>query len=317
MLSLPLPWPQDAVSAMAHSHLHVMGYGITGGFGREEQQKSGPYPGSASRFLQRFLTGARVNGLREGTLKQVSTFYWMMAMALSSGIAADVRASPEFQALVKRVGTSLPDIARLRSELASIRAHEVQRLAAEVPPFALALAEVLTVIGSTSPETTLREAFADAVDRMPDPERAREVLSAWEQEARERMQGPEGLAGIVDVVDKASCEVELAAVLNLFDLFGMVADAVASSGETAGNEGLRRMRALSQTVRDRIKGRVFSRPARDWAAWRTGRVATVVPTSPTPAASAAGGRPAWLWPVVGVAALGAVAVLLLRRRRSA
>ncbi len=320
ILAVPQPWPDDALSVLALSHLHLTGFGFAASLERDDPATSRDL---ARRLSARFFAGCRINGLREGTLKQVSTLYWTFAMTVASSLSDEVRQSEAYRAIEARVATGIPDVAAVRRDLAAARAALLDARRNDFTPFSLALAESLDGMGIGGLESRLRDRFEESIESLPADaqERAREVARSWREESGARMDGQGPFANIGAVAEKATCEVELASVLNLLEVFGTAMDLATGAGADAKSlEAAGRMRAVSQAVQTRIRGRVFERPARDWAAWRAGTLPVSGPASiaATPASSS-GGAPAWLWPaaVVALLAVVGVAAVLRRKRRPA
>jgi hypothetical protein len=273
ILQIPQPWPSDPVSVTALSQLHMMGLGISGGFGGSAPDADRD---RADRFLARFFTGARINGLREASLKQVSTLYWTFGLALASSFTERLSESDRYREWERRVRSEVPDLSALRADLAALRAQHLEILRSRFTPFAVRLAEALTGLGlEDSPEGRLRARFLEALESLPEAERARaeEVAQAW-REAGARAGGPDTMfEELVQVAQEATCEVELAAVLNLLDLFSRAMDVVSGADTDPKTiEAARRLRAIRRSIQARVQGRVFEQPVRDWRAWREGRL---------------------------------------------
>jgi tetratricopeptide (TPR) repeat protein len=320
ILAVPLPWPDDAVSVVALANLHVMGLGMTGAFG---EGRSNPNRDLAEAFAQRFLEGARVNGLREGVLKKVATLYWTVTMVVTQTIVTGFQKSAEYKALEARLATEIPDLEAFRAEVRAALDRHLDTVRPKYPPFALAMASGtgFTSLSTAGYERDLIEAFQRSIDGRPEAERerAREVVERWEKAIRPGPANPFEGNAFADLAEQATCEVELAAVTNMLEMFDMVGNTISQADGNAG-EMLRKIRAVKEAVQNRIRGRVFEKPSHDWEAWGSGHAG---PASAGATAAGAGGSgggggfgvpiPLLLAGVVG--AVGLALVLLSRRRR--
>ena len=270
ILAIPTPWPDDGVGVLATANLYYTGLAMTGEIGLAGTASSNA--DLAPRLLARLAEGARVDGLRETVLLQVSNFYWLALSGLAERDAADVAASEDFRRLLGDLPATWPDPAAVRATIQRLRDLQLARRAPDLTPFATAYVRAIDATARDGLEKAAVHAFGVSAPGRPldDLVRARDLATEWEEDLARQGESAETATAIARLAESATCEVEASAVLHLLDdLEARTRHGGAFGPVDPTPEATTRWARIRHAVSTRLRAHAKA-PKHDWSGWPTG-----------------------------------------------